>query len=65
MRLSLCIEIITFRVDVQLTLCLVTEEAEVWIIHVAGWAGWINTGETVVEAEWEAYVGNVATRSFA
>ena len=63
MRLSLCIEIITFRVDVQLTLCLVTEEAEVWIIHVAGWAGWINRGCQIADdAKREAYVGNVATR---
>ena len=59
-----CTEIITLRgVHVQLTLCVVTEEVEVRVVHVAaGWAfGWIHTRDTVVEAEGEAYVGNVAT----
>ena len=52
------------RHGIELTLCVVTEEAEVRVVHVAaGWAeGWINTGERLlVEAEWEAYVLNVAT----
>ena len=56
-----CIEISAFRADVQLTLCLIAEEAEVRVVHVAGRAGWVHTRETVVDAEWEAYVGNVAT----
>ena len=49
---------------IELTLCVVTEELEVRVVYVAaGWAeGWINTGERLlVEAEWEAYVLNVAT----
>ena len=50
---------------VELTLCVVAEELEIRVVHVAGWAGWINTGETAVEAEWEAYVGNAATGLFA
>ena len=51
--------------SVELSFCVVTEELEVRVVHVRGWAGRINTGETVVEAEWEAYVGNVATGSHA
>ena len=50
---------------VELSLCVVTEEAEVRVVHVAGWASWINTGEAVVKAEWEAYIRNVATRTYA
>ena len=54
------------RHGIELALCLVTEEVEVRVVHVAGWAGgWINRRETVVEAEWEAYVGNAATGSHA
>ena len=55
-----CTEIAILE-GVELSFCLVTEELEVRVVHVRGWAGRINTGETVVEAEWEAYVGNVAT----
>ena len=60
-------EMITLRgvVHVQLTLCLVAEELEERVVHVAGWAGLVHTGETVVDAEWEAYVGNAATGSHA
>ena len=50
---------------IQLTLCLVTEELQVRVVHVGGWAGWVHTRDTVVEAEWEAYVGNVATGPYA
>ena len=45
-----CTEIITLKgAHVQLTLYLVTKEAEVRVVHVARWVGWINTGETFVE----------------
>ena len=47
---------------IELTFCVVAEELEIRVVHVAaGWAGRIHTRETVVEAEGEAYVGNVAT----
>ena len=51
--------------SVEFTLYLVTEEVEVRVVHVAGWAGWVNRPDIVVEAEREAYVGNVATGSHA
>ena len=57
--------IVSFMEGVELTLCLIAEELEIRVSHVAGWAGWINTRETVVEAKWEAYVGNAATGLFA
>ena len=53
--------IASFMEGVELILCLVTEELEIRVVHVAGRAGWVHTRETVVDAEWEAYVGNVAT----
>ena len=56
-----CTEIAILE-GIQLTLCLIAEEAEVRVVHVGGWAGRIHTRDTVVEAEWEAYVGNGATR---
>ena len=51
--------------SVEFTLYLVTEEVEVRVVHVAGWAGRINTEETVVDADWEAYVSNAATGTIA
>ena len=53
------------RHGIELTLCVVAEELEVRVVHVTGWAGRMKRGGTVVEAEWEAYVGNVATGSHA
>ena len=58
-------EISSLMEGVQLTLCLIAEEAEVRVVHVAGWAGWVKRGDTVVEAEREAYVGNATTRPHA
>ena len=60
-----CRDIASFMEGIELALCVVAEELEIRVVHVAGWAGWINRRETVVEAEWEAYVGNVATGSRA
>ena len=36
--------------DIELALCRIAEELQERIVHVAGWAGWVNTGDTVVEA---------------
>ena len=58
-------EIADLMEGVELTLCVVAEELEVRVVHVGGWAGWVHTGVTVVEAEWEAYVVNVATGTIA
>ena len=60
-----CREFASLMEGVELALCLIAEELEIRVSHVAGWAGWINTRETVVEAKWEAYVGNAATGPFA
>ena len=52
--------------SIELTFCLIAEEVEVRVVHVAaGWAGWIHTGDTIVKAEWEAYVGNASTGTTA
>ena len=63
--LACVIEEISVVESVELSLCLVAEELEVRVVHVAGWAGWVHTGETAVEAEWEAYVVNAATGTIA
>ena len=44
---------------------MVVEELDVRVVDVARWIGWINRGETVVETEWEAYVGKATTGTIA
>ena len=60
-----CSEIASFVEGIELTLCVVIEELEIRVVHVGGWAGRIIIVDTVVEAEWEAYVGNVARGNHA